>query len=187
VPCCHVKVVAVLGELCRHPFAAGADACLVVSAFSRSETFLLRFISAILVCARAQYNTGKMNSTRVPHAFPTAERLRLTAAEAALWQALAARLNSWPFSTSHAPHVVPVSFAPAGAGEDFNVNRIPRLTRWAKFFRPSGPGAVAQALAACGSYRCLQNIVTVRNGSAAVPVPIFKAGRMPALQRRVTV
>jgi len=45
-----------------------------------------------------------------------------------------------------------MSFAPAGAGEDFNANRIPRLTRWAKFFRPSGPGVVAQALAACGSF-----------------------------------
>jgi hypothetical protein len=34
--------------------------------------------------------------------------------------------------------------------------------------------SVAQALAACGSYQCLQNIVAVRNGSAAVPAAIFK-------------
>jgi hypothetical protein len=32
-----------------------------------------------------------------------------------------------------------MSFAPAGAGEDFDAKRIPRLMPWAKFFRPSGP------------------------------------------------
>jgi hypothetical protein len=31
------------------------------------------------------------------------------------------------------------SFAPAGAWENFNANRIPRLAAWAKIFRPSGP------------------------------------------------
>ncbi len=36
-------------------------------------------------------------------------------------------------------------------------------------------------------YRCLQNIATVRNCSAAVPAAIFKAGKMPALRRLVTV
>jgi hypothetical protein len=31
--------------------------------------------------------------------------------------------------------------------------------------------------------RCLQNMVTVRNCSAAVPAALFKAGKMPALRR----
>jgi hypothetical protein len=34
-----------------------------------------------------------------------------------------------------------MSFAPAGARKNFNANRVPRLTAWAKFFRPSGPAA----------------------------------------------
>jgi len=60
-----------------------------------------------------------------------------------------ARVNSCPFSTKHAPRVVPMSFAPAGAGEDFNANRLPRLTRWAKIFRPSGPGEDSRQQAVC--------------------------------------
>ncbi|MGA8183890.1 MAG: hypothetical protein WB819_09625, partial [Terriglobia bacterium] len=35
--------------------------------------------------------------------------------------------------------------------------------------------------------RCLQNMVTVRNCSAAVPAALFKAGKMPALRKSAGV
>ena len=43
-------------------------------------------------------------------------------------------------------------FRPCRGFRDCNAKGIPRLAPWAKFFRPSGPEVVAQALAACGSY-----------------------------------
>jgi hypothetical protein len=39
----------------------------------------------------------------------------------------------------------------------------------------------------CGFNRCLQNMVTVRNFSAAAPAAIFSAGKMPVLRKLVTV